>query len=167
MAWCQYHPSSDKLLLAGFCSYVPSIYSAELGHSPSLIAAQTNGLTTEGLTDTFSNYHDYTVSFTDKRKIALNSLHTQIDWQSDTLTWLIDGNIVRTLKKSDTINSNGVALYPSTPARVQIRYNSLPHHLFRAKLTVMSLHQYVARRYPRSPSGHCSVGWRHDQLERP
>ncbi|KAF9788093.1 glycoside hydrolase family 16 protein [Thelephora terrestris] len=67
------------------------------------IPAQTNGLTTGGLTDTFSNYHDYT-----------------IDWQSDTLTWLIDGNIVRTLKKSDTINSNGVALYPTTPARIQI-----------------------------------------------
>lgn len=62
MAWCQYHPSSDKLLLAGFRSYVSSNYSAELDRSPSLIAAQTNGLTTGGLTDTFSNYHDYTVS---------------------------------------------------------------------------------------------------------
>lgn len=56
---------------------------------------------------------------------ALNLLPPQIDWQSDTLTWLIDGSIVRTLKKSDTINSNGVALYPTTPARIQIRHDSL------------------------------------------
>lgn len=49
----------------------------------------------------------------------------QIDWQVDTLTWLIDGNIVRTVKKSDTINPAGVALYPTTPARIQIRYNPL------------------------------------------
>ena len=59
------------------------------------------------------------------RTISLNPLLAQVDWQPDTLTWLIDGNVVRTLKRSDTINSNGVALYPSTPARIQIRYSSL------------------------------------------
>ena len=59
------------------------------------------------------------------RTISLNPLLVQVDWQPDTLTWLIDGNVVRTLKRSDTINSNGVALYPSTPARIQIRYSSL------------------------------------------
>ncbi|KAJ7060985.1 glycoside hydrolase family 16 protein [Mycena amicta] len=52
--------------------------------------------------DTYSNYHDYT-----------------IDWQPDTLTWLIDGKAVRTLKKSDTI-VNGVAQYPTTPSRIQL-----------------------------------------------
>jgi len=44
----------------------------------------------------------------------------QIDWQQDTLTWSIDGNVVRTLKKSDTFDTNGVAHYPTTPARVQL-----------------------------------------------
>jgi len=62
-----------------------------------------NGQTHGGLTDTFSNYHTYT-----------------IDWQPETLTWMIDGAVVRTLKKSDTINSAGVANYPSTPSRIQL-----------------------------------------------
>ena len=100
-------------------TYVPP--SVKLGRSLSPAAAQTNGLTTGGLTDTFSNYHDYTVSSLLIQTTTPNSPPVQLDWQSDTLTWLIDGNIVRTLKKSDTINSNGVALYPTTPARIQIR----------------------------------------------
>lgn len=62
-----------------------------------------NGQTHGGLTDTFSNYHTYT-----------------IDWQPDTLKWLIDGAVVRTLKKSDTVNSAGVTNYPSTPSRIQL-----------------------------------------------
>ena len=57
--------------------------------------------------------------------LQLTLTPAQIDWQPDTLTWLIDGNIVRTLKKSDTVNPAGVALYPTTPARIQIRYNPL------------------------------------------
>ncbi|KAH9941782.1 glycoside hydrolase family 16 protein [Epithele typhae] len=62
-----------------------------------------DGATHGNLTDTFSNYHDYT-----------------IDWQQDTLTWLIDGNAVRTLKRSDVTGSDGVSHYPSTPSRVQL-----------------------------------------------
>lgn len=54
------------------------------------------------LTDTFENYHDFT-----------------IDWQPDMLSWLIDGNIVRQLKASDTI-VNGTSNYPSTPSRIQL-----------------------------------------------
>lgn len=61
----------------------------------------TNGETHGGLTDTYSNFHDYT-----------------IDWQPETLTWSIDGKVIRTVKKSDTIK-NGMTLYPTTPARVQ------------------------------------------------
>jgi len=57
-----------------------------------------NGLTINNLTDTFSNYHDYT-----------------IDWQSDTLNFLIDGKLDRTVSKSDLKDA-----YPSTPARVQL-----------------------------------------------
>ena len=106
-----------------------------------LIALQTNGATHGGFTDTFSNYHDYTVSCISSRRIfSLNSLFVQVDWQPDTLTWLVDGNVVRTLKKSDTINSNGVALYPTTPARIQFRYDSLLILLLRMKLTSVSLH---------------------------
>jgi beta-glucanase (GH16 family) len=67
-----------------------------------VIPATTAGGTHGGLTDTFSNYHEYT-----------------IDWQPDALNFLIDGKNVRTVKKSDTM-VNGVANYPSTPARVQL-----------------------------------------------
>jgi len=68
-----------------------------------VIPDKTLGQTHSGLSDTFSNYHDYT-----------------IDWQPDQLTWSIDGKVVRTLKKSDTTGSDGVAHYPSTPSRVQL-----------------------------------------------
>jgi len=57
-----------------------------------------NGKTIDGLTDTFANYHDYT-----------------IDWQPDTLRFLIDGKEQRSVQKSDLQNA-----YPSTPARVQL-----------------------------------------------
>ena len=45
----------------------------------------------------------------------------QIDWQQDTLTWLVDGQTVRTLKRSDLTGDDGVSRYPSTPSRVQLR----------------------------------------------
>ncbi|EIN08533.1 glycoside hydrolase family 16 protein [Punctularia strigosozonata HHB-11173 SS5] len=62
-----------------------------------------NGKTIGNLTDTFSNYHEYT-----------------IDWQPDVLTFLIDSKPVRTLNKNDTLDAQGVAHYPMTPARVQL-----------------------------------------------
>ncbi|KAF8965022.1 glycoside hydrolase family 16 protein [Flammula alnicola] len=62
-----------------------------------------NGATQGGLTDTYSNFHDYTV-----------------DWQPDALTFLVDGKSVRTVKKTDTVGTNGVANYPSTPSRIQL-----------------------------------------------
>lgn len=69
-----------------------------------VIPATSNGETHKGLSDTFSNYHDYT-----------------IDWQSDALTFLIDGKVLRTVKKSDTIDpQTGVANYPATPSRIQL-----------------------------------------------
>jgi len=64
---------------------------------------KTDGATHSGLSDTYSNFHDYT-----------------IDWQPDTLTFSIDGKAVRTVKKSDTVDSKGVAHYPTTPSRVQL-----------------------------------------------
>ncbi|KAJ3513519.1 hypothetical protein NLJ89_g2906 [Agrocybe chaxingu] len=60
------------------------------------------GETHRDLTDTFSNYHDYT-----------------IDWQPETLTFSIDGSVVRTVRKSETFDSAGIAHYPVTPSRVQ------------------------------------------------
>ncbi|KAF8636901.1 hypothetical protein AX17_003153 [Amanita inopinata Kibby_2008] len=63
----------------------------------------TNGATTNNIQDTFGTYHEYT-----------------IDWQPQTLTFLVDGKPVRTVQKSDTIDSSGVANYPTTPARVQL-----------------------------------------------
>ncbi|KAF8635468.1 hypothetical protein AX15_000441 [Amanita polypyramis BW_CC] len=62
-----------------------------------------DGQTINGFTDTFGNYHEYT-----------------IDWKPDTLTFLVDGNPVRTVKRADTVDSYGVAHYPSTPSRIQL-----------------------------------------------
>ncbi|KZO98245.1 glycoside hydrolase family 16 protein, partial [Calocera viscosa TUFC12733] len=66
----------------------------------------TNGETTSGLTDTYDNFHNFT-----------------IDWQPDTLQWLVDGNVVRTVNKSSTLTTDAQGTryeYPSTPSRVQI-----------------------------------------------
>jgi len=67
-----------------------------------VIPTTTNGGIHGGLTDTYSNFHDYT-----------------IDWQPDALTFSIDGKVVRTVQKTDTV-VNGVANYPTTPARIQL-----------------------------------------------
>jgi len=66
-------------------------------------ATANHGMTHGGIDDTFSNYHNYT-----------------IDWQPNTLTWSIDGNVVRTVNKVDTLSPDGTYYeYPTTPARVQ------------------------------------------------
>ncbi|KDQ16709.1 glycoside hydrolase family 16 protein [Botryobasidium botryosum FD-172 SS1] len=61
-----------------------------------------HGSTINGVSDTYSNYHDYT-----------------IDWQPSQLVFSIDGKTVRTITKESTLNG-GVYQYPTTPARVQI-----------------------------------------------
>lgn len=54
--------------------------------------------------DTFSQYHTY-----------------EIDWQPDSITWSVDGNVSRTLQKSSTFNkTDNQYHYPQTPARVQL-----------------------------------------------
>lgn len=69
-----------------------------------LIVADDNGMNASISSDTMQNYHDYTV-----------------DWSPDTLTWSIDGNVVRTLNKKDTWNSTSNRYsYPQSPARVQL-----------------------------------------------
>jgi len=54
------------------------------------------------LTDIYANYHDYT-----------------IDWQPETLRFLIDNKEVCSINKADTLK-DGVYQYPTTPARVQL-----------------------------------------------
>lgn len=54
--------------------------------------------------DTVNNEHEYV-----------------IDWQPDTLTWSIDGNVMRTLNRKDTWNAtSGRFDYPQTPSRVML-----------------------------------------------
>lgn len=56
------------------------------------------------LSDTFNNYHEYT-----------------IDWTPDTITWSIDGQVGRTKDRKDTWNATTNQWeYPQTPSRVQI-----------------------------------------------
>lgn len=56
------------------------------------------------LSDTFNNYHTYT-----------------IDWTPEQITWSIDGQVGRVKKRSDTWNSTANRYdYPQTPARVQL-----------------------------------------------
>lgn len=63
-----------------------------------------NGGNTTLQSDTYSNYHTY-----------------EVDWTPDTVTWSVDGQVGRVLKKSDTWNETCNCFnYPQTPARVQL-----------------------------------------------
>ncbi|OQE19826.1 hypothetical protein PENSTE_c014G03104 [Penicillium steckii] len=54
--------------------------------------------------DTFDTWHTY-----------------EIDWQPDQTRWIVDGDVKRTLKKSDTWNETANRYqYPQTPARLQM-----------------------------------------------
>ncbi|KAJ5574330.1 glycosidase crf2 [Penicillium hispanicum] len=54
--------------------------------------------------DTFNDWHTY-----------------EIDWQPEQTQWIIDGQVMRTLKKSDTFNETANRYqYPQTPARLQM-----------------------------------------------
>ncbi|CAD6446178.1 270710f1-3f62-450c-a0ae-f697a76f71e8 [Sclerotinia trifoliorum] len=56
------------------------------------------------LSDTYANYHTY-----------------EIDWTPDEITWLVDGQVGRIKKRSDTWNATANQWnYPQTPARVQL-----------------------------------------------
>lgn len=56
------------------------------------------------LTDTFNNFHTYTIK-----------------WTPEEITWSIDGQVGRVKKRSDTWNATANRYdYPQTPARVQI-----------------------------------------------
>src|ERR1700709_1468806 len=56
------------------------------------------------LSDTFNNYHTY-----------------EIEWNPETITWKVDGQVGRVKKRSETWNSTSNRWdYPQTPARVQL-----------------------------------------------
>jgi len=68
------------------------------------VPVYTNGGNTTGLSDVNANMHDY-----------------EIDWQPDSITWSIDGNVVRTLNRDDTWNATANRYYyPQTPCQVQL-----------------------------------------------
>ena len=56
------------------------------------------------MSNTVQNVHEYT-----------------IDWQPDSLTWSIDGTVLRTLNRSDTWNATANRFdYPQTPSRIML-----------------------------------------------
>ena len=45
----------------------------------------------------------------------------EFDWQPDSITWSVDGSVVRTLQKSSTFNSSTNQYnYPQTPSRIEL-----------------------------------------------
>lgn len=79
------------------------------------------------LTTTQTNYYfqgipDYTHSGNISSSDTYANWHTyEIDWQTDQITWSVDGQVGRVLKKSDTYNATSKRYeYPQTPARVQL-----------------------------------------------
>lgn len=71
-------------------------------------------------------YWQGVTNYTNAANLTTTNTHTdwhtyEIDWQEDSLTWSIDGKVLRTLNRADTINSTtGQANYPQTPSRVMI-----------------------------------------------
>ncbi|KAJ6608674.1 concanavalin A-like lectin/glucanase domain-containing protein [Mycena sp. CBHHK59/15] len=67
-----------------------------------LVTTPNHGGVATGLTDTYENYHDYTIV-----------------WSPDSLVFQINGKTVRTIKRRDTI-VDGVSRFPNTPSRIQL-----------------------------------------------
>lgn len=71
--------------------------------------------------------HGYTVPGStldtiSKPRFSARDWHTYtIDWSPNRLRWLIDGTVVRTLYRKNTLNSkDGLYHYPSSPMRLQL-----------------------------------------------
>lgn len=71
--------------------------------------------------------HGYTVpgsvlNTISKPRFSANDWHTYtIDWSPNRLRWLIDGTVVRTLYRKNTLNAkDGLYHYPSSPMRLQL-----------------------------------------------
>lgn len=70
-------------------------------------------------TDTAQAFHTYTVNF--YLPSSRIQLIWQLNWQPDYLQWMIDGRVVRTLNRVDTLNpTTGQYEYPTTPSRIQL-----------------------------------------------
>ncbi|GAB7350812.1 hypothetical protein MBLNU459_g1348t2 [Dothideomycetes sp. NU459] len=69
----------------------------------------------QGITD-YGNELNLTASNTE------SNVHTYtIDWQPDSLTWAIDGTVLRTLNRNTTYNSTtGQYHYPQTPSKIEL-----------------------------------------------
>ncbi|KAJ7510498.1 glycoside hydrolase family 16 protein, partial [Mycena galericulata] len=57
---------------------------------------------TQGLSDTYDNYHNYSIV-----------------WSPQSLIFKVDGKTVRTVHQTDTV-VNGVSQFPNTPSRIQL-----------------------------------------------
>jgi len=73
-----------------------------LGEIPST-GQGSNGNETELSADGSAAFHEY-----------------GIKWAPEQLDWLVDGNVVRTVRKVDTLDADGIYHYPYTPTRVQL-----------------------------------------------
>lgn len=78
------------------------------------------------LTNPQSNYYAKGIlNYTNVRNSSVSNTftdwhHYEIDWQEKEIQWLIDGNVVRTLKRDDTWNSTTDRYdFPQTPSRIQ------------------------------------------------
>lgn len=71
-------------------------------------------------------YWQGTLNYTNSANLTAQNTdsdaHTYtVDWQPDTLTWSVDGKVLRTLNKADTWNSTTNSYqYPQSPSRVQL-----------------------------------------------
>lgn len=67
------------------------------------------------------NADDNGMAATLQDDVHVNEHTYEIDWKPDTITWSINGNVVRTLNRADTWNdTSNMYNYPQTPARVQL-----------------------------------------------
>lgn len=80
-----------------------NLESAETNYYYQAVLNYTNSFHAN-VSDTFENYHTF-----------------EIDWTPEQITWLIDGDAKRVLKKEDTYNETTKRYYyPQTPSRVQV-----------------------------------------------
>lgn len=83
--------------------YVFNDVAWKLGDRVSNTATDTNELNVTA-SDTSTTVHTYT-----------------IDWTPDTLTWAVDGTVLRTLNRNETWNATANRwFYPQTPARIEL-----------------------------------------------
>ncbi|WVQ82814.1 hypothetical protein IAT38_004946 [Cryptococcus sp. DSM 104549] len=69
-----------------------------------------------------ANYSETEGASSDISSDASAKFHTYtFDWQEDYINWSIDGQVVRTVQKSETLSADGSQYkFPSTPSRIQI-----------------------------------------------